>query len=112
MKIFLKLLVIVFMAVLGIVSEPQELHAQILDNTGSIQSYQNENVELVSNNLYTGEISAYQEEESPNSSGNSSHLLSFVLKTDSLINNKTLLDRDFIHNLSTNLSKIKQIRAP
>lgn len=92
--------------------EPQTLHIESIDNTGYIKNIAFETIVLASNNILDGEIYSNQEKEPANYFGSSPFLISFDSNKLNYNNNKTGLNKSFIHNLSTNRQKIHQIRAP
>ena len=56
MKSFIKLLFMFLLLGFALIAQPQDLHAEQIDYNGYITSINKENVELVSNNLFRGEI--------------------------------------------------------
>lgn len=89
-----------------------DLEVQAVNSINYIRNIQKERVVLVSNNIFNGEISSYQEKNNQDFSNSTPLTLSY-LSTDNLKNqNSTFLKGYFIHNLSTNKLKVHQIRAP
>ena len=89
-----------------------DLEVQAVNSIDYIRNIQKETVVLVSNNIFNGEISSYQEKNNQDFSNSTPLTLSY-LSTDNLKNqNSTFLKGHFIHNLSTNKLKVHQIRAP
>ena len=89
-----------------------DLEVQAVNSIDYIRNIQKETVVLVSNNIFNGEISSYQEKNNQDFSNSTPLTLSY-LSTDSLKNqNSTFLKGYFIHNLSTNKLEVHQIRAP
>ena len=112
MKRIFNLVMIFFALAITFLLEPNALHAQPVDTISYLQNTKSETVVLASNSILGGEIYSNQEEESPNFSGDSPFLVSFVSKKADFNKNKTQLNGCFIHNLSTNNQKVHQIRAP
>ena len=112
MKNFFKFLFIFFMMFISLSLNSSDFSNKEIQIIPTIQATTKENVVLVSNNLMNGEIYSYQEENNQNSSGNSHHLVSLNLNNKEFIKNKTQFNGCFIHNLSTNLKEVHQIRAP
>ena len=112
MKKFLKILFIFLAMMVSLIIEPSDLQAKSYQPDAYIQSLTKESVEIVSNNFYGGEIYSYQEENNQNISGNSPHIISFSSDKDFKLKNKTHSNEYFIHNLSTNLKNVQNIRAP
>lgn len=112
MRDFLKLalLFLAFMATMFI--EPTFAIPENTQTNNYIQSTQTETVELVANNILNGEISSWQENDSPNCLGSTHELLANSFKKNIFTKNNPLLRGRFIHNLSTNIKEIHQIRAP
>ena len=112
MKRIFNLVMIFFALAISFLLKPNALHAQPVDTISYLQNTKSEAVVLASNSILDGGIYSKQEEESPNFSGGSPFLVSYVLKKTDYSKNKTYLKGSFIHNLSTNNKKIHQIRAP
>ena len=112
MKSFMKLFFIFIVMVLSFIIEPQILHTKDLQTVNYIQNNRPESVEIISNNLFDGEIYNFQEKNSSNFSGNTPQVLVFNKNYDNLIKNNTQFTGSFIHTLSTNLKEVQQIRAP
>lgn len=112
MKCFFKTFFIFLIMAISLVIEPSDLQAKEFYPEASIQAIAKETVEIVANNFYGGEICSYQEENNQNSSGSSPQIISFLLNNSLLLANKTQFNGCFIHNLSTNLKEVQQIRAP
>ena len=105
-------MLIIFFLAIYILLEPQSLQAQSIEDLGYIQNIKTETVSLVSNNIMSGEISSYQEENNQNFSGNSPLIISYYSQNNNFEKNNPLLKGRFIHNLSTDNKKVQQIRAP
>ena len=89
-----------------------DLEVQAVNSIDYIRNIPKETVVLVSNNIFNGEISSYQEKNNQDFSNSTPLTLSY-LSTDNLKNqNSTFLKGYFIHNLSTNKLEVHQIRAP
>ena len=112
MKSFFKILFIFFTMVLTFWVQPSDFQLKEIQTEASIQAVANEELALVSNNLYGGEIYSYQEENNQNVFGNSPLVLSFNFENNNFLKNNTRIYGSFIHNLSTNNQKVQQIRAP
>lgn len=112
MKRIFNIFIIFFALALSLLLESNALQTQQIDSIGYIQNVKTETVVLASNSLLEGEIYSNQDEGSPNYSGNSPFVVSFVHKNTNIDNNKTQLNGCFIHNLSTNNQKVHPIRAP
>lgn len=112
MKSFIKLLFMFLLLGFALIAQPQDLQAEQIDYNGYITSINKENVELVSNNLFRGEISSCQEEQTQNSNSNTTYFIAFDYKNNLYTSNKDPLKGQFIHNLSANLKEEKQTRAP
>ena len=112
MKRIFKFFILFFALAMTLLLEPNALQTESVDSIGYIQNVKSETVVLASNSILGGEIYSNQEEESPNFSGDSPFLVSFVSKKADFNKNKTQLNGCFIHNLSTNNQKVHQIRAP
>ena len=102
---------IFFALAMSLLLEPQTLQAQPVDAVGYIQNVKTETVVLVSNNILSGEISSYQEENPQNYLGSSPLVINLENNQFLYNKNKTQLIGCFIHNLSTNNQKVQQIRA-
>ena len=92
--------------------EPTNLHAQQIYKNGYIQTHTNNAMEIVSNNIFGGEIYSNQEENNQNFLGDSPQFLATTSNKNFFRQNKTQSFGRFIHNLSTNKQKVQQIRAP
>ncbi len=112
MKSFFKVIIIVFMLAMSLFTKPSALHAQPIDLTGYVKNVEAETVVLVSNNILGGEICASQEENNTNSCGAEPLILQFLSRKGLLADSNSRLYEKSIHNLSTNLKDIQQIRAP
>lgn len=112
MKSFVKLIYVFLFMVLTFCVEPHLMSQQENVTTNYIQNISYENVELISNNIVETEIYSGQEGDNTPYFGNSPQLVSFVHDDDCYLKNKAQLNGRFIHNLSTNLKEVQQIRAP
>ena len=112
MKRIFNLVMIFFALATTLLLGPDALQTQSIDTISYLQNTKSETVVLASNSILDGEIYSNQEEESPNFSGGSPFLVSYVSKKADYNKNKTQLYGSFIHNLSTNNQKVQQIRAP
>lgn len=112
MKSFFKVIIIVFMLAMSLLTRPSALQAQPVDLTGYVKNLETENIVLVSNNILGGEICASQEENNTNSCGTEPLVLEFISRKNLLKDSNSRLYEKSIHNISTNLKDIQQIRAP
>lgn len=112
MKSFFKFLTVIFMLAMSLLAKPSALQAQPVDLTGYVKNIETETVVLVSNNIFGGEICASQEDNNANSCGTEPLILEFLSRKDFLTDSNSRLYEKSIHNLSTNLKDIQQIRAP
>ena len=111
MKRLFNILMLFFALALSLMLSTNELSAQAIKTIDYIQNTKSETLVLVSNNLLGGEIYSNQEETS-NFIGNCHFLNSSTSKRTSFNKNQTHINGSFIHNLSTDKTKIHQIRAP
>lgn len=112
MKSFLKILIVIFMLALSLLTKQSALQAQPIYLTGYVKNIETETVVLVSNSILGGEICASQEENNTNSCGTEPLVLEFLSRKNLLTDSNSRLYEKSIHNLSTNLKDIQQIRAP
>ncbi len=91
---------------------PSDFNIKEIQTIPTIQASVEENLVLVSNNFYGGEIYSNNEEQNHNSSGSSPCLSSLVFDNNNLVKNNSRTYGYFIHNLSTDNPKVQQIRAP
>lgn len=112
MKSFFKFLTVIFVLAMSLLTRPSALHAQTIDTIDYIKNIETETVVLVSNNLLGGEIYSHQEENNTNSCGTEPLVLTFLSHKNLLTDSNSRLSEKSIHNLSTNLKDIQQIRAP
>lgn len=92
--------------------QPSDFQIKEIQTEPFIQAVADENVVLVSNSLYRGEINSYQEENSQNVFGNTPQVIVFDVTNNDFVKNNTHIYGSFIHNLSANKQKVQQIRAP
>jgi hypothetical protein len=112
MKRIFNLVMMFFALAITFLLEPNALQAQPVDTICYLQNTKSETVVLASNSILGGEIYSNQEEDAPNISGGSPFLVSHVSKKADFNKNKALLNKSFIHNLSTDNKKVHPIRAP
>ena len=91
--------------------QPSDFQIKEITTQPSIQAIANENLELISNNFYNGEVYANQE-NNQNVFGNTPQAIVFDVTNNDFVKNNTHIYGSFIHNLSTNNQKVQQIRAP
>lgn len=112
MKRFFQICIFFFAFALTFFFGPNELQVHEFDNVGYIQSVKKESVVLVSNNFFNGEINTNQQKKNQDFSNSIPIVLTYN-SGDSLFNKGIALTKGcFIHNLSTNKTKVHQIRAP
>ena len=112
MKSFIKLAFMSLVMVLSFMIEPQAFHVEEIQPFSYVQASGYETLELISNNLSSGEIFASQQEENQSSLLTSPEATEVVFKNNLFIDNKSVLNGRFIHNLSTNSKENQNIRAP
>lgn len=112
MKSFFKTFFIIITLAISFLILPNNINTQESFENSFINNITQESVDLVSNNLYNAEITATQEENSQQSSGNSNQIVAFHTERNLLKDSTTLCNGEFIHNLSTNIRKVQPIRAP
>lgn len=112
MKKLFYIVMLFFTLALSLLLGSDTLHNQSFESINYFQNIEKESVVLVSNNLFNGEISSYQQKKEQNYSGSTPVIL-LSQTIDSLFNkNKSHLIGCFIHNLSANNQEIHPIRAP
>lgn len=97
---------------MSLLTKPSALQAQTINPTNYIKNIETETVVLVSNNIFGGVIYSYQEENNTNSCGTEPLVLTFLSNKNLLTDSNSRLYEKSIHNLSTNLKDVQQIRAP
>ena len=112
MKSFFKLVFIFLIMSMIFCVQPSDFQIKEITTQPSIQAIANENLELISNNFYNGEVYANQENNDQNSLGSSPIATTVIIKNNLILDNIARTKSSFIHNLSTNNQKVQQIRAP
>ncbi len=108
----MKLFFIIAIMAISFVIRPQDF---LIEEAHAISSIQNSgcgHTELISNNFRNCEIYSSQQEGVLNFSGNTPQVVTINFEDNFYIKNNTVVNGSFIHNLSTNLEKEIQTRAP
>lgn len=112
MKKLFHIVILCFTLALTLLLGANEIQAQTFESTGYVQNIKHESVVLISDNLLNGEISSLEKKKEQSSSSSTPMILALDTINNIFDKNKTLLNGKFIHNLSTNNSKVHPIRAP
>ena len=112
MKKLFHIVILFFTLALTLLLGANEIQAQTFESTGYVQNIKHESVVLISDNLLNGEISSLEKKKEQSSSSSTPMILALDTVNNIFDKNKTLLNGKFIHNLSTDNSKVHPIRAP
>ena len=112
MKKLFHIVILFFTLALTLLLGANEIQAQTIESTGYVQNIKHESVVLISDNLLNGEISSLEQKKEQSSSSSTPMILALDTVNNIFNKNKTLLNGKFIHNLSTDNSKVHPIRAP
>ena len=112
MKKLFHIVILFFTLALTLLLGANEIQAQTFESTGYVQNIKHESVVLISDNLLNGEISSLEKKKEQSSSSSTPMILALDTINNIFDKNKTLLNGKFIHNLSTDNSKVHPIRAP
>lgn len=112
MKRLFYIITLFFTLAFSLLIESSALQTQPIDFINSIKNTEKEELVLISNNLFAGEITSRNTRNNQIFFGSSPLLLSHQTSNNLFGKDKSKLNGYLIYNLKTEKQKIHQIRAP